>query len=589
MVGVTGHRDLRPEDLEQLGADVDGFLDTLSDRAPQTALTVMSGMAPGADTLVAARALRRGMPVRAVLPMPAHLYVSDFSATGRHELEAVLAEPIVERIELALPPELTEAAVAAQGPERDRLYANLAEYIHDSSNLLLALWDGEETGLLGGTSDVVLRYLSATNGSDALSRVQPLDGADSLPSSLDPAYVYWIPTRRQSDGDGIGDGHDRPSFLIGTGRSGVLWQEQRVPDELERQLEEVDDLNAQYAQLGEDERAPESYGLLQAAPIGDADPYRDALERIDREYLKSDTLAVRFQRRSDSLFVLSAAAAATMGITFLLFAKIVSFVGFLLIYLAVFALGLLIIREARRRQWLSRHLTYRALAETMRTRFFLVLAGADRAVDIQELMRITGTHHLPAFSLISGVVKATEPALTARRDASTRASLVDYVRQAWVADQASYFKRKVGALSHSHHRMERWKLLLVAVFVAAAIALIFAKDPLGGSVIYEFASGDEKKAEAVSVKTLLIFIMGLGPFLLGVWELHSNKLATKELLWQYRNQADYYGDAERELSATADVEARQEIIARLGRRSLVEGYQWAMYRFHREHEPPVAG
>jgi hypothetical protein len=138
--------------------------------------------------------------------------------------------------------------------------------------------------------------------------------------------------------------------------------------------------------------------------------------------------------------------------------------------------------------------------------------------------------------------------------------------------------------------MERVKLLMVGVFVAATIALIFAKNPLSGSTIYEFAAGGEKKPdEPVTVKTLLVFVMGALPFLLGVWELHSNKLATKELLWQYRNQADYFGAAERELSATESVEGRRDVIARLGRKSLAEGYQWAMYRFHREHEPPVAG
>jgi hypothetical protein len=601
VIGVTGHRDLRPEDLERLEAEVDDFLDDLRKRAPRATVTVMCGMAQGADTLVAERALRRRMRVLAVLPMPVELYSADFDAEGHRELERMLADPMVDRLELALPAGLTESAVAAQGPERDRLYAGLAEHIHASSNILLALWDGEVTGLLGGTSDVILRYLSAENGSGAISRVRPLDEESSPPPSLNPAYVYWLPARRQADGaaageplggapSAIGEAPERPSFLVGGDGGGVLWQEPRMPEELSLQLAELDELNEQHARLSGDGRPAEADGLLAAAPVAADDPYRDALERIDREYVRADALALHFQRRSDSLFKLSAFTAATMGVVFLLFAKITSFIGFLVIYLALFGLGLLAFRFARRRRWLSRHLTYRALAETMRTRFFLVLAGVHRDVDVGELMGMTGTHRLPGFGLIGGLVKTTEPAASARRDAGADASMIDYVRRAWVADQASYFSAKIGRLAHAQHRMERVKVLMVGIFVAATIALIFAKDPLAGSTIYEFGSGDEEhKEEAVSVKTLLIFIMGALPFLLGVWELQSNKMATKELLWQYRNQADYFGLAEEELSATEDLETRSAIIARLGRKSLVEGYQWAMYRFHREHEPPVAG
>jgi hypothetical protein len=128
------------------------------------------------------------------------------------------------------------------------------------------------------------------------------------------------------------------------------------------------------------------------------------------------------------------------------------------------------------------------------------------------------------------------------------------------------------------------------VFIGAAVVLIVSKKSLSEVNIYEFAEPEHGHAnEPVSVKTLLLFLMGLLPFLLGVWEVHSNKLATKELLWQYRNQADYFALAARELEAATSTDGRQRVLVALGRRSLIEGYQWAMHRFHREHEPPVAG
>jgi hypothetical protein len=601
VVGVTGHRDLPLSDLAALEREVDRFLEALQERTPHGSVTVMCGMAEGADTLVATRALRHRMSVRAVLPMPLRLYEDDFGEAGRRELIDTLEDSRIETVELGLPPGLSESEIEAPGPARDRLYESLADQILISSNVLLALWDGKVTGLLGGTSDVVLRHLSAANGFGDAGRIEPMQDYDSISQPSDPAYVYWIPTRRRLDGMPT----DRPSFaaadngaeadgscfLVG-GEGGTVSQIRRMPKDLAEHLTELDEYNALHARLSSEGDLAESEALLAGAPIDPEDPYRPALERIDREYVRSDSLAVHFQGRSDLLFNLSAVIAGTMGVVFLLFAKIVSSTWLLVIYLALFGIGLLAFRLARRRRWLSRHLTYRALAETMRTRFYLVVAGAHRSVDVHELMVTTGTHRLPGFALIDGIVRATEPPMAGRRDRSEAAKTVevDYVHSEWVGDQAAYFRSKIDSLAHSQHRIDRVKLLLVGIFVAATVVLIFAKDPLSTSTIYEFSAEGAKKAdEPVSVKTLLIFVMGALPFLLGVWELHNNKLATKELLWQYRNQADYFSAAERELTAIEDIEGRRDVIARLGRKSLAEGYQWAMYRFHREHEPPVAG
>ncbi|MGI9557399.1 MAG: hypothetical protein ACR2N5_05610 [Solirubrobacterales bacterium] len=589
VVGVTGHRDVRSADLAELEAEVDRFLASLQELAPTSSVAVMCGMAEGADTLVARCALARQMRVEAVLPMPLELYEDDFTDSGRAELLELLDHPGVDRIELDVPSALSRESVRVQGPERDRLYENLADQILSSSNILLALWDGELTGLAGGTSDVVVRYLRAVNGTH-----EPTGSAASFESgsgpvvALDPRYAYWIPTRRDRGGSGSAAG-SASAYLVG-GEGEIVSYGDEMPRELADQLAELNEYNDLYSELERQGKISASPSLLADAPVDANDPYRPALERIDREYTKADALAVHFQNRSDLLFNVTAIVAGTMGVVFLLFAKIATFTGFLIFYLALFGFGLLAFRVARRSQWLSRHLTYRSLAETMRTRFFLVVADAHRGVDVHELMTTTGTHRLPGFALIDGLVRATEPPAPEHHEQRQAAAMVDWVRSAWVADQAGYFRSKIGRLADSQHRMERVKVVLIAIFVAATIALIFAEDPLSSSKLIEFtASGDKKPDEPVSVKTLLIFIMGALPFLLGVWELHNNKLATKELLWQYRNQADYFGAAEREMEAFDETGGRRDIIARLGRKSLAEGYQWAMYRFHREHEPPVAG
>jgi cadmium resistance protein CadD (predicted permease) len=92
-----------------------------------------------------------------------------------------------------------------------------------------------------------------------------------------------------------------------------------------------------------------------------------------------------------------------------------------------------------------------------------------------------------------------------------------------------------------------------------------------------------------SGKDLLLFVMGLLPVWLGIWELYQDKMATRELLWQYRNQLSHFLRAKIELTQARDGARRVAVLADLGKDSLMESYLWTIHRFHREHEPPTAG
>jgi hypothetical protein len=93
----------------------------------------------------------------------------------------------------------------------------------------------------------------------------------------------------------------------------------------------------------------------------------------------------------------------------------------------------------------------------------------------------------------------------------------------------------------------------------------------------------------VPVRNILTFSMGALAVLLGVWELHQDKMATRELLWQYRNQLRHFARARVLLARIKTPRRRQAVLAELGKDSLMESYLWAIHRYHREHEPPAAG
>lgn len=69
----------------------------------------------------------------------------------------------------------------------------------------------------------------------------------------------------------------------------------------------------------------------------------------------------------------------------------------------------------------EKHLVYRVLAETMRTKFFLRAAGADRLVSISELINLTGIDQFAGFSWIGNLLKNLEPTARVRRLIAVRA------------------------------------------------------------------------------------------------------------------------------------------------------------------------
>jgi hypothetical protein len=122
----------------------------------------------------------------------------------------------------------------------------------------------------------------------------------------------------------------------------------------------------------------------------------------------------------------------------------------------------------------------------------------------------------------------------------------------------------------------KWlKRVLFGVIIAVVLSLLLL--------------GEEASAYLVvgtSVENGLTFLMGLMAVTLASWELHQNKMASRELLWQYRNQLKHFSRARAQLARTLAAERRLEILAALGKDSLMESYLWTIHRFHREHEPP---
>jgi hypothetical protein len=536
---------------------------------PDTDLRFIVGMAEGADLLIAQMALDLGLRVDAVLPMPFAHYAADFDAKALEVLKVLLQHPRVRCVELRSA-HVDLAAGPCTPAERDTLYANLSETLIRRSSLLLALWDGHPSPLPGGTADTVLRYLGVrSEESTGQGRVDFVDAPHDL--EWESRLVYWIPTSRR--GSAVAADLE-PCFVFGVGDN-TLHVQKVMPLRLASQLAELNNYNRSYEHLSAGIGTPDSLlaNLPADVPLHD----RHTLEEIDAQYGKADLLAIYYQKHSERLFALFGLMAFVMGLAYLVYEKLVESRIVIISYLVLLLASVAIYYRLQGKEWFAKHLICRMIAETMRARFYVTLAGTDHLVDAEEVLSLSGIDKFRGFSWIGHVLKGVgaidrHPKPHSSHD-SRRARYVD---QAWIDAQHKYFKKRVERLESSSSRVKWLKNIVFVVIICVIVTVVLLGDPVRPATL----------SDSISLKNLFTFGMGVLIVLLGVMELHQNKMATRELLWQYRNQLGHFSRAKLQLSRIAAPSKRRQVLAELGKESLMESCLWTIHRYHREHEPP---
>ena len=566
LIGVCGHRSLDPSCATELATAVRTLLLRLANALPSTEIRVLSGMAAGSDLIVVRAAIEAGVQVEALLPMPLAQYRVDFDSDSYRELGALLAHQQVRCVELTPPGRLDEPGA------RDKGYQSLRRTLIRRSSLLLAAWDGKSTRQTGGCFDTLIRYLDC-HGGDEGEFVEPvfIPPADTQAGD---AVVFWIPVRR--NGDDARSDVPKACFLKTVGQNRLAVHAE-LPISVAEEWRELDRLNHKYHSLARNSDRQSQNSLISSLPPDLKFPDIELLHDIDVRYSIADSLAMHYQRRSDGLFQLFGALTLLAAGSFLVYELLIDSRWLLVIYLVVLAIGLTLFRMLSRNHWLSGHLACRTLAESLRVKFFLVLAGADHLVDTQELIAISGINLFDGFGWFRPVLRSVE-----RTDAVGASGLAygaateAAVERVWINDQHAYFTREVKRFSHIEHRDAHYKQTMFAVTLIAVIGLVF----------YGEKMEHIEYLVPVPVKNLMLFVWGSLTVVLGVWNLHQDKMATRELLWQYRAQLRHFAQARAQLKMTTGMTARLRVIAQLGRESLMESYLWAIHRFHREHEPP---
>jgi hypothetical protein len=558
IVAVSGHRDLRDEDLSGLSKVVRDELLLLQERYPSTSFILLSALADGADRLVARAGLSLGVKLIVPLPMPQAIYEADFDAASLTEFRSLLAQA-EHTFTLPVAPGATLEGIRVRGAERDLQYAQLGAYLAHHSQILIALWDGLSPEKMGGTSQIVHFKLHGVPEPFAPPHSE-LDAPDSGPvlHIHTPRKSTKASHGRQCSGEPLAASQLYPPGFPTTEEAAKAYADiyQRIDLFNSDALKHREDL-AEHIRESKEYVLPEPEQALLPPMLG---------QTLDL-YAIADVLSQRFQRRTRFTlklllsFVFFAAASYDAYSHFFEEAN-----GVMGMYLVMFFFAFLSYQWAARAGYQTKYLDYRALAEGLRVQFFWKLAEISDSVADYYMRK-----QKSELDWIRDAIRScmTETCGDSVQSPAMRPSHLDrlkLVQKHWVADQEKYFAK---VAHRDHHRLhvseKRIGYLFFGALICAAAQMMLHFNPY------------------------LLLGIGLFPVLGALIHTFVQKNALFEQSKQYDRMSVLFHRARVHL---ADLITRHttgeahRFLAELGREALVENGDWILTHRERPLEVP---
>ena len=562
-VSVTGHRDIHKENFGRVEKQFRNQINKLIGDLGAENFELITSLASGADTLATKIALEEKIQVRIILPAPIKIYRDDFKGKDLITFDQIIKiastsqKIIIE--EIPLPPGYRNKTFSDQ-KERNIIYVRLMEFLIRRSNLIIAIWDGRFIGEEGGTSEVVRNYLRVKKNQSREMHLFSKKERGEISSNL----VIWIPCRRQPQRGLVSKNVE---YLFSEDPSDKIWRAKNRPNSLrERTLE--------FREIAEKINKFKEYSVHSLIPNPDQKIRKD-LKVIDYLFGLTNLTALKFQKSSDNSFIFLSLLGGFTGFTYLVYAEITQLKLLLVLYVIIIMLSFLFFRSTKKSGVFKFHLASRNIAELLRLRFFARLSG----VDAQEEFRFSeliDEFRFSSFSTsraIADLVRSSEPLAC---DMSSKPSEdLEEVREKWLIDQVKYFSMKGKNLSENIRKISFLKAFLLPSSLLQAILLLFFSNELQNISFL-----------GLNLQAISLFIMGLFPLMLAIWELYENKKASRELQWQYFDQNKFFEKGVRQFDQAPSIEEKQKVISKIIRQSVSELYQWMLHRYHREHDPP---
>ena len=530
IVGVTGHRDLIPADLDGIRERVRSFFVSLRSRFPHTPFQLYSGLAVGADQLVAQMAASCGIEVVPVLPVPVSIYVNDFheDKEGLRTFEEFIAAR--SPIELQLHDDSTAEIIAADRSRTSihskRQYATLGNFLAVRCHVLLALWDGIECSEVGGTGFTV-----------ESTRKGRLEGDATLVDPIEGGLIYHVPVRRLRD-PGARPARD-DQFIAAT-----------PPEAFFAAFSEIDRYNA----------------FPRAGSGGNTN--------VECAHGHADRLAMIFQRRVRRLRIAVFGCITTLISSYAVYSEYGHPQAALIVYCSTLALGAVIWFLDRQAAIEQRFLDYRTLAEAFRIQHIWTHAKVHLSVADYYLRKHRNELFWIRFALRGFASTMAIVELLRTRQIYPLPTATDFDRntvETWMLEQREYFAR---AADLRERRIGVLRRVATGVYALGIVAALLA-------LALPFSATLALREHEI------ILMMGLFPALAGTIGAWIKQTAIAEEAVHARAMKSLFGLALQEWIRPESRSTQAAIVRHLGVEALHENADWLALRRSRPIEAPL--
>ncbi len=468
---------------------------------PAHRVRLLSGFAEGTDQ-IAARIAPSFWDVEAILPYPRETYEVAFSPelssdqTDRRDEFRTSLERAGERVvEL---PEVVERDpdgharlfMAGRGEGSQAAYARQGAFMLRQIDLLIAVWDGLESPLRGGTHDVVVKAVEngipvvwiSSNEDRApwlLSRPEDFeretDPADALDGPLQDAISQLLrPSSRPNDWLPSNEAPVEQrlrSFFAEDWRDNCYW----FPYECLKRGWRVWRWTTRIPMTTLAEERAQWEPFVLRAPDGGG--LCDRLEEILLpRFAFADAQAIYYSHAYRSAYVLAYVLSTLAVVATLVGALPIGWhegraglaykAALVVIELILVCVVILIVRTGKRNDWHARWMDYRALAEQLRQMRFLALMGETNA--LREFENFSSTGAAWAAWYLRATVRELGLPRGLVNQAYQRKALMA-TRDTVLAEQIDFNLSNYSRLSQLHHRLHFWG---DACFIATAAILV---------------------------------------------------------------------------------------------------------------------
>lgn len=531
VVGVTGHRFVREEDVPLLRQTVRAELQRLKNAYPNSEFIMLNSIALGADTICAEAGISLGMRLICPLPFEIEEYRRDFSGEDLSAFENLIQK--AEEVFVAPPTEPTPDP-SAKEQQRDYAYRQAGIYIAAHSHVLLALWDGKVGTANGCGAAEAVGFMLDGNYKD---------GSTLLKSTNDGAVIHVLTPRKGA---------------VPTGMIEARLME-KEPGSLNEILSMTDGFNRECKEV----QTPGAYSLI-------PEQYLKAdrrLMRIQNIYSKADAVANGLQKRYLSAMKWFSAFGVLLVLAFLLYDEMESDL-FLPIYGLIILLYLALFLISKKHGVHMKFLQYRALAEAMRVQLYLCAAGIYE--NIGNAFTWTQKHESTWAKEAAGAVMI---------GAADAPAVPDEVLKAyWIDDQLAYHKKALKRDSGKQRINEKTARGMLAAAVVLFLLVFFleffAKDLMMQVVIAKFPKAFLTHAgQDFTLRSLLKIVLGVVSAVTMFLSNYYDKLSFdrksvdhEKMIRLYQTAGEHYAEGE-----------NAQLFLALAREEIIENGNWVSY------------